>query len=120
MPGVRTGDIGPKFGYHSKDNGWACFEHVRIPRENMLMGISHLDREGTFSIVGDPKVMYSTMMCIRFLLVKDSSWFMIATLMIALRYSACRRQFKTLKNSKDERKILDYQTHQHVLTPILA
>ena len=36
MPGVRTGDIGPKFGYHSKDNGWACFEHVRIPRENML------------------------------------------------------------------------------------
>jgi len=58
MPGVKAGDIGLKFGYSAKDNGWARFDHVRIPRENMLMGISHLDREGTFSIVGDPKVMY--------------------------------------------------------------
>jgi len=58
MPGVKTGDIGPKFGYSAKDNGWARFDNVRIPRENMLMGISHLDQEGTFSIVGDPKVMY--------------------------------------------------------------
>jgi len=31
------GDIGPKFGYDSIDNGFLQFRHVRIPRENMLM-----------------------------------------------------------------------------------
>ena len=25
MPGVKTGDMGPKLGYQSKDNGWATF-----------------------------------------------------------------------------------------------
>jgi len=25
-PGVKTGDIGPKLGYDSKDNGWAEFD----------------------------------------------------------------------------------------------
>lgn len=26
LPGVKTGDIGPKFGYATKDNGWAIFD----------------------------------------------------------------------------------------------
>jgi acyl-CoA oxidase len=25
LPGVKTGDMGPKIGYHCKDNGWASF-----------------------------------------------------------------------------------------------
>jgi acyl-CoA oxidase len=25
LKGIQTGDIGPKFGYNSKDNGWAIF-----------------------------------------------------------------------------------------------
>jgi acyl-CoA oxidase len=36
MPGVKTGDMGPKLGYHGKDNGWATFDQVRIPRDQML------------------------------------------------------------------------------------
>jgi len=32
MPGIKTGDLGPKFGFNSKDNGWCTFDHVRIPR----------------------------------------------------------------------------------------
>jgi len=35
--GITLGDIGPKFGYDSIDNGFLQFSHVRIPRENMLM-----------------------------------------------------------------------------------
>jgi len=26
MPGIKTGDIGPKLGYTGKDNGWATFD----------------------------------------------------------------------------------------------
>lgn len=32
MPGCECGDMGPKFGYHSKDNGWLTLNNVRIPR----------------------------------------------------------------------------------------
>lgn len=35
--GIILGDIGPKFGFDSIDNGFVRFNHVRIPRENMLM-----------------------------------------------------------------------------------
>ena len=36
LPGVKSGDIGPKLGYHSKDNGWMTLKDVRIPRNMML------------------------------------------------------------------------------------
>lgn len=35
--GITVGDIGPKFGYGTMDNGFLRFNHVRIPRENMVM-----------------------------------------------------------------------------------
>ena len=34
MPGVKVGDLGSKFGYDAKDNGWIMFNQVRIPRTN--------------------------------------------------------------------------------------
>ncbi len=91
IKGVKTGDLGPKFGYESKDNGWATFDHVRIPRANMLMRIASLSKEGDFSLQSDPKVLYSTMMLIRSQIVTDSPQASIMALMIALRYCACRR-----------------------------
>jgi len=91
IKGVKTGDLGPKFGYESKDNGWATFDHVRIPRTNMLMRIASLSKEGDFSLQSDPKVLYSTMMLIRSQIVTDSPQASIMALMIALRYCACRR-----------------------------
>jgi acyl-CoA oxidase len=33
MPGIKSGDMGPKFGYHGKDNGWMTMDNVRIPRD---------------------------------------------------------------------------------------
>lgn len=35
-PGVEVGDIGPKIGFHSKDNGYLILKNVSIPRKNML------------------------------------------------------------------------------------
>lgn len=36
LPGIEMGDIGPKFGYSSKDNGYMFFRNVRIPRTNLF------------------------------------------------------------------------------------
>ena len=36
LKGIKVGDIGPKLGYNSKDNGFLMFDQVRIPRTNML------------------------------------------------------------------------------------
>ncbi|XP_035225882.1 peroxisomal acyl-coenzyme A oxidase 1-like [Stegodyphus dumicola] len=37
LPGITVGEIGPKVGFRSSDNGFLKLDHVRIPRENMLM-----------------------------------------------------------------------------------
>lgn len=91
VKGFESGDIGAKFGYHSKDNGWARFEHLRIPRNNMLMGIASLSKEGDFSMEGDPKVLYTTMMLIRTSIVLDCPNYSMIAIKIALRYGSVRR-----------------------------
>lgn len=46
LPGVEVGDIGPKFGFSSKDNGYLLMKNVRIPRRNMLMRYVNVDKDG--------------------------------------------------------------------------
>lgn len=46
--GVKAGDMGPKFGYNSKNNGWCSFDQVRIPRDQMLMRFAKVERDGKF------------------------------------------------------------------------
>jgi len=110
LPGVKTGDMGPKFGYSSKDNGWAIFDNVRIPRVNMLMGLASVDKFGKFKILRDMRVLYSTMLYIRTVICASVGNFLSGALQIAIRYACVRRQFATIKGSKDERQIIDYQT----------
>ena len=42
MAGVSVGDIGPKLGGNANDNGYLMLDHVRVPRENMLMRFSRV------------------------------------------------------------------------------
>lgn len=65
LPGIEVGDIGPKFGYGSKDNGYMILKNVRIPRDNLLRRYVNVDKEGTFSIKGDLRALYGIMMFIR-------------------------------------------------------
>lgn len=44
--GVEAGDIGPKYGYNNKDNGFAKFTNYKIPRINMLMKYSNVSKNG--------------------------------------------------------------------------
>ena len=66
LPGIKVGDIGPKLGYNTTDNGFLMFDQVRIPRTNMLARFSYIDKEGTFEIRGNPKALYLTMVEIRY------------------------------------------------------
>ena len=119
-PGVETGDIGAKYGYTSKDNGYAIFNNVRIPRTNMLMGLCNVNKEGEVSLKGDPRVLYSVMMYIRMLIVKECGNLTMSGNTIALRYLSVRRQFATQMENPQERTIINYQTTQHIFGPLIA
>lgn len=53
LPGVEVGDIGPKFGFNMKDNGYLVFTNLRIPRENMLSKYTQVDRSGKVTNTGN-------------------------------------------------------------------
>jgi acyl-CoA oxidase len=120
VKGVTSGDMGPKFGWNSKDNGWLAFDHVRVPRANLLNRFISVDREGSFSIEGDLRVLYATMMGIRSLLVEQSPFVMNMAIIIGVRYSIVRRQFRNTSGSKEETRLIDYQTQQHKLVPVVS
>lgn len=110
MPGVKTGDMGPKFGYNSKDNGWMTLNKVRIPRDQMLQRFIGVDRDGSVQMNGDMRALYTTMMYIRYALIYQTWSVYSQALLIALRYSVVRRQFKNISGQKEETKLLDYET----------
>lgn len=49
LPGIAIGDIGPKLGFNSTDNGFMRFQHVHVPRDAMLMGIAEVTPAGNAS-----------------------------------------------------------------------
>jgi acyl-CoA oxidase len=61
MPGVKCGDIGPKMGGTSLDNGYVIYDKVRIPRTNMLSRFVSISKEGEFEILGDLRAIYSVL-----------------------------------------------------------
>lgn len=46
MPGVESGDIGPKIGFLKVDNGYLKINNVEIPRENMLSRYVQIKENG--------------------------------------------------------------------------
>ncbi|XP_047308469.1 peroxisomal acyl-coenzyme A oxidase 1-like [Impatiens glandulifera] len=123
LPGITVGDIGMKFGnggYNSMDNGVLVFDHVRIPRDQMLMRVSQVTREGKYVQSDVPRqLVYGTMVFIRQTIVFDASSALSRAVCIATRYSAVRRQFGS-QNGGPETQVIDYKTQQSRLFPLLA
>ncbi|MFQ6632861.1 hypothetical protein Gotur_011644 [Gossypium turneri] len=123
LPGITVGDIGMKFGsgaYNSMDNGVLRFDHVRIPRDQMLMGVSQVTREGKFMQSDVPRqLVYGTMVYVRQKIVADASCALSRAVCIATRYSVVRRQFGS-HNGGPETQVIDYKTQQSRLFPLLA
>jgi acyl-CoA oxidase len=123
LPGITVGDIGMKFGngaYNTMDNGVLQFDHVRIPRDQMLMRVSQVTREGKYKPSDVPRqLVYGTMVYVRQTIVADASCALSRAVCIATRYSAVRRQFGS-QNGGPETQVIDYKTQQSRLFPLLA
>uniref|UniRef100_A0A3B3S0E8 Acyl-coenzyme A oxidase n=1 Tax=Paramormyrops kingsleyae TaxID=1676925 RepID=A0A3B3S0E8_9TELE len=119
LPGVVVGDIGPKFGFDEVDNGFLKLENVRIPRDYMLMKYAKVEPDGTYRKPPSDKLTYGTMVFIRSMIVGESARALSKACTIAIRYSAVRHQSE-LRAGSPEPQILDYQTQQHKLFPLLA
>jgi acyl-CoA oxidase len=62
LPGIIVGDIGPKYGFTSNDNGFLRLNNVRIPRRNMLMKHEKVHPCGRFEPPMHEKLSYTGMM----------------------------------------------------------
>lgn len=56
--GIKIGEIGTKLGMNTTNNGYVGFDHVRIPRENMLMKNSQVLEDGTYVKAPNSKLTY--------------------------------------------------------------
>ena len=123
MPGVSIGDCGEKMGLNGVDNGRLWFDQVRIPRAEMLDRFAQVTPEGEYvtSIENESRrffTMLGTLVGGRIGIGASALSAAKSGLTIAIRYGAERRQFGP--DNEPETIILDYQTHQRRLMPLLA
>ncbi|WP_449278085.1 acyl-CoA dehydrogenase family protein [Leucobacter sp. GX24907] len=123
LPGVGAEDDGVKGGLNGIDNGRLHFDHVRIPRENLLnrYGDVAVDGEYSSSIESPGRrffTMIGTLVQGRVSLDGASVRAMQAALAVAVRYGNERRQFPGADGR--ETVLLDYGRHQRRLIPRIA
>src|SRR4051794_3980314 len=121
--GVRLEDCGAKLGLNGVDNGRIWFDHVRIPRENLLDKYAQVSGDGTyFSPIENPTKRFFTMIGTliqgRISISGASISASKVALTIAVRRALERRQFGV--PGEPEALLMDYRTHQRRLLPALA
>uniref|UniRef100_K3WP98 Acyl-coenzyme A oxidase n=1 Tax=Globisporangium ultimum (strain ATCC 200006 / CBS 805.95 / DAOM BR144) TaxID=431595 RepID=K3WP98_GLOUD len=121
LPGIEVGDIGPKVGFNSIDNGYCAFDNVHIPRDHMFMRFVKVLSDGTFVEPQVDKVVYLTMVYVRAYLLQILSIAVGKAATISTRFSAARVQGRKGSGSNaGEFQVLDYQNQQLVLFPLIA
>ncbi|KAL1215478.1 Acyl-coenzyme A oxidase 2, peroxisomal [Cardamine amara subsp. amara] len=123
LPGVEIQDCGHKVGLNGVDNGALRFRSMRIPRDNLLNRFGDVARDGkyTSSLPTINKRFAATLGELvggRVGLAYASVGVLKISATIAIRYSLLRQQFGPPK--QPEVSILDYQSQQHKLMPMLA
>jgi len=113
LPGVQTGDVGFKMGRNGLDNGYICFNKVRIPRTNMLMRYATLDSNGNYTPSPLAQLAYGALVGGRVKMCLFGKNNLKHALTIAIRYSIGRVHYGT-------QQLLDYHTHQYRLLNILS
>lgn len=124
LPGVTTSDCHYKGGLPGVDNGRIQFDHVRVPRENLLNKYADVAEDGTYSSpIENPGRRFFTMLgtLIRGRVTVGGSAGAAArvALDIATRYALQRRQFQA-PDDDHEVLLMDYLVHQRRLFPLIA
>ncbi len=122
LPNVHVGDIGPKFGYNTMDNGFLLFKDVKVPHAHMLSRFSGIDPQtNKYVRPSNPSLVYGTLTYIRSSIVLQAGSTLARGVTIATRYCAVRRQFQDRDvNEPGENQVLNYTMVQIRLLPLLA
>lgn len=119
LPGIKIGEIGPKLGMKSVNNGYLGFDNVRIPRTNMLMKNAKVQTDGTYVKSPSSVLTYGTMVFVRVVILRDVSNYLSKAATIVTRYSAVRRQ-SPISPNEPEPQVIDHVTQQHKVFPNIA
>jgi acyl-CoA oxidase len=124
LPGVTTSDCHYKGGLPGVDNGRIQFDHVRIPRENLLNKYADVAEDGTYtSPIENPNRRFFTMLGTlirgRVTVGGSAGAATRVALDIATRYALQRRQFSA-PGDDHEVLLMDYLVHQRRLFPLIA
>lgn len=123
LPGVGGEDDGVKGGLNGIDNGRLHFDHVRVPRTNLLNRYGDVAPDGTYSSpIASPGRRFFTMLGTlvqgRVSLDGAAANASKIALAIAVTYANQRRQFAG--GTADEVVLLDYGQHRRRLLPLVA
>ena len=123
-PGVTIGDCGPKEGLPGVDNGRLSFDHVRVPRADLLDRYGSIDDDGAYhSPIDNPDRRFFTMLGTlvrgRVSVGAGAGAATRTALALAVTYAGRRRQF-SVPGTEQEVTLLDYRVHQRKLLPLLA
>ncbi|XP_074480308.1 peroxisomal acyl-coenzyme A oxidase 3 [Sebastes fasciatus] len=123
LPGVLVGDMGKKLGQNGLDNGFALFHNVRIPRENLLNKTGDVTPDGRYvTPFKDPNKRFGESLGAlsggRVGITRIALTNLKLAMVIAIRFSATRRQFGPKET--EEIPVLEYQLQQWRLIPYLA
>lgn len=121
--GVKIEDCAYKLGLNGVDNGRIWFDHVRVPRFNLLNRFGNIDENGNYSSPIEQAskrffTMLGTLVGGRMCVPRAGLSAAKSSLTIAIRYALKRRQFG--EKGKPEMLIMDYPAHQRRLMPRLA
>jgi acyl-CoA oxidase len=123
LDGVRVQDDGAKIGLNGVDNGRIWFDHVRIPRSNLLNRYADVvDGRYTSPIDNRDRRFFTTLgtliqgrASVGGAAINASK----VALAVAVKYGNVRRQFGSPDSDREE-LLLDYGMHQRRLLPLLA
>ena len=124
LDGITIEDDGLKMGLNGVDNGRIWFDHVRVPRENLLNQFADVTPDGRYeSPIDNANRRFFTMLgtlvqgrvCVGGAGINAAK----VALAIAVTYADRRRQFDATSEEQEE-LLLDYGMHQRRLLPLLA
>ncbi|CAH2073077.1 unnamed protein product, partial [Iphiclides podalirius] len=123
-PGVTVGDIGEKIGLNGVDNGFVMFDNYQLPKDAALDRLGGVDENGDYkSPFRDPNKRFGASLGIlsggRVHITSISTNYLQKGVVVAIRYSAVRRQFAARPGGQ-ESPVLEYQQQQIRVLPYLA